>query len=253
LIGDPVKINEEWKKTCKILLGKEVGELEEFEKYLFSYLEPIRSGVSAFSSKEIALSGNQPNDTRFIANDEREQYRKEIGEKPFDINKIKDIDSLVSELKERVYYTGNIQLGNSTEIELSNRVIDSAVCYKSHEVSYSKNVSHCHFARYSEDVFGSSFNSKTKFGIKNYETFEDVRIFETVRVYSSSDCYYSANLEGCQNCLYSFNLRNARNRIGNLELAPDKFQILKQKLVGELADELAAKKTLPSILEIISG
>ncbi|HIH23084.1 TPA: hypothetical protein HA238_05125, partial [Candidatus Micrarchaeota archaeon] len=200
---------------------------------------------------EIAISDKYSDGSKFMAGDELSDYEKAFSNEKLDINQIKDIDSIISAIKERVYYAGSVALGNSSNVTLSNRLIDSSFIYKSHEVCYSKYVAYAHFTRFSERVFGSTFVSKTKFCIKNYETFEDTRIMETVRTYHSSDCYYTSNCENCQNCLFSFNLRNQNNCIGNLELAPDKFKALKEKLVGDIRQTLESRKDLKSIVEII--
>ena len=89
--------------------------------------------------------------------------------------------------------------------------------------------------------------------MKSFETYDDSRLFETVRVYESSDIIYSANLEACQNCLFCFNLRSKRRCIGNVELPDDEFNALKAKLQEDIRATLAAKKAAPSIMEIIGG
>lgn len=246
-----VGLNEEWNKTCKVLLGEEIGDIKPYVPYLQKFVEPVGAGKSGFSGKEIAISGSYPNNAKFMAGDELAQYEKMLGKEQMDINQIKDIDSITEAMKEKTYYAGDVHLGNSSNVTLSNHIIDSSFIHHSHEVGYSRYVAYAHFTRFSERVFGSTFVSKTKFCIKNYETFEDVRIMETVRTYHSSDCYYTSNCENCQNCLFSFNLRNKRNCIGNLELPQDKFTSLKEKLVGDIRQTLESKKNLKSIVEII--
>jgi len=248
---DQAGLNEEWKKTCKVLLGEEIGNIDPYVPYLQKFVEPVGMAKSSFSGAEIAISDKYSDGSKFMAGDELSDYEKAFSNEKLDINQIKDIDSIISAIKERVYYAGSVALGNSSNVTLSNRLIDSSFIYKSHEVCYSKYVAYAHFTRFSERVFGSTFVSKTKFCIKNYETFEDTRIMETVRTYHSSDCYYTSNCENCQNCLFSFNLRNQNNCIGNLELAPDKFKALKEKLVGDIRQTLESRKDLKSIVEII--
>lgn len=246
-------LNKEWDETCKVLLRQEIGPMESYANYLQRFVEPINVGKSEVSGKEIALSDIFPPNSKFISGNELSGYALLTGKQTLDINQIKDMDSLVESVKGRVYYAGNVHLGNSPNIHFSNRVIDSSFVYKSDNVCYSRRVAYCHFVRYSDYIFGSGCISKTNFGIKNFETYEDSRLMETVRTYNSSDCYYTANLENCQNCLFSFNFRNRRNCIGNLELPPDKFLELKEKLVGEIRETLVKKKSVISIMELIGG
>lgn len=244
-------LNEEWKKTCKVLLGEEIGDIGPYVPYLQKFVEPVGMAKSAFSGEDLAISDKYSEGSKFMAGDELAQYEKMLEKDPIGINQLKDLDSIVEAMKEKVYYAGNVHLGNSSNVTLSNRLIDSSFVYKSHEVCYSKYVAYAHFTRFGERVFGSTFVSKTKFAIKNYETFEDTRIMETVRTYHSSDCYFTSNCENSQNCLFSFNLRNKTNCIGNLELPPDKFKTLKEKLLGDIKQTLKSKKDLKSIVEII--
>ena len=74
-----------------------------------------------------------------------------------------------------------------------------------------------------------------------------------MRVYMSSDCYYSANCENCSDCMFSFNLRNKRHTVGNVQLPREKYLGLKKKLVGEILGELLPRKRVISIAEILGG
>ena len=44
------KINMDFKKTCKILFGQEIGELSEFAPYLSEMMFPSTKAVSSLSS-----------------------------------------------------------------------------------------------------------------------------------------------------------------------------------------------------------
>ncbi|MFH1306813.1 MAG: hypothetical protein ABIH83_04145, partial [Candidatus Micrarchaeota archaeon] len=49
-------INDAWKSTCKVVLGEEIGELQEYEKYLSKYVEPIYEKSSTLSGKKVIIS-----------------------------------------------------------------------------------------------------------------------------------------------------------------------------------------------------
>ncbi|MCX6773030.1 MAG: hypothetical protein NTV88_04650, partial [Candidatus Micrarchaeota archaeon] len=207
---------------------------------------------SALSGKTVVVTGDYELGSKFISGDELEGYSKLVDKGKLNINSIKDIDSILSALQERFYYSGNDVLGNSSNAVLSNRVVDSTYVYKAHDVFYSKYVAHTYLSKYSEYIFGGhSIGKGTHFAAKAFETYEASRIWEGVHIYLSQDIIYSSNLENCQNCLFSFNLRSKRRCIGNLELPADKFAALKEKLQGEIADTLEAKHTAISVVEIV--
>lgn len=51
--------------------------------------------------------------------------------------------------------------------------------------------------------------------------------------------------------MFCFNQWNKRNCIGNLQLAPDEYQQIKAKLLGEVREELKKSKSFPSLLKLI--
>ncbi|VVB65405.1 Uncharacterised protein [Candidatus Gugararchaeum adminiculabundum] len=240
-----------WTDTCRVVLGEELGPLGDYEKLLKRYVRQSAAGKSALSGKDLAYCDNCPGDAKFILADEAADYAKMLKGKKLDINSIKDIDSLVRALEENFYYAGNIVLGNSSEVTNSTDIISSSNVHFSEDVIGSKNVAHCSSVRFGENIVGTYHSGSSKFVLKSFRGFKCSRLFETVSLNFCSDCYYTVNLENCSNCLFSFNLRSKLRCIGNLELPQDKFASLKDKLVKEIAGTMRAKKTVPSITEIV--
>jgi len=246
------ELDRKWKATCRVLLGQEVGELASFEKYLSRYVEPIFEKKSFLSGKPCFVSlPNFCKKAKFISNDEQEKFRQAIAANPLSINDIKDIDSIISALGETAAYSGNIVTGNSKFVEQSNGIIDSTYVFHSSDYFGASYVAYSSNGRLDEYVFGCNWTGESKFVITCHDTFKLTRSFETLRCFTSADCYYSANLEDCADCLFSFNQRSRRHLIGNLALPKDEYKGLKQKLVSEIAEELKSKKSLLSIVELI--
>jgi hypothetical protein len=80
-----------------------------------------------------------------------------------------------------------------------------------------------------------------------------MRCLETFHCNVASDCYYSGSIEDCSNLMFSFNQRNKQYMIGNVPLNKEAYLKLKNKLLDEIADTMRKKKSLPSVIEIISG
>jgi len=254
-MSEPLQtLDRKWKSTCRTLFGDEIGGLEEYAGYLSRHLEPTGERKSAISGKKVVLSVQSycPG-AKFISNDEREQYNGMLRAGKLDINDIKDIDSIVGALGEKLYYAGNIITGNSYEVVDSDACSNSSFVYKSNEIYDCKYVAYSDAMNFAECVFGSNWIAETKFTIKTYETHKIERCFEAMRIAKSSDCYYVAAVEGCTNCLFSFNQRNRRNLIGNLELEAGEFRALKAKLVGEMRETLKSKKSAMTIVDLIRG
>lgn len=246
-------VNNSWKSTCKILLGDEIGDIAHYEKYLMKYVDEKKKVKSALSGKEVAISDSMHANASFISNDELEEYRKKTENIKLDVNNIKDFDSIQEQLQEIFYYSGNLIFGNSEDITSSSRCGNSFHVHESQDVYDSKYVVYSCLVRYGEYIFGSNAIGETQFGIKNFETYRDSRCMETIRNYTSSDCYYTGTLEGCNNCMFSFNLRNKSYRIGNHELPKDRYSTLKTKLIEDIRETLRTKKDLLSIVDLVNG
>ncbi len=244
------ELNNHWKATCRLILGGEVGELEEFGAWLSELNEPGLNAKS-LSGKEILLpSTNYLPNSKFTSLEEVD-FNKKFD--PLGINEIKDIDSIVEALQERFLYCGNVVLGNSRFIEKSANITDSFYIYNSHTVAYSNYVGFSTLSRYCENVFGSTLLGYSIYCIWGKFGFKNTRCLEFVRCQNSADCNYGYNLHNCSNCLFSFNLHSKRNTIGNLELPVDKYSSVKKKLLEELRETLEKNKRLPTLFELVGN
>ncbi len=247
-------VNDAWKSTCRTLLGAELGELGEFADYLRRYIDPIHQRPSSLSGKMVTLSDEElAPKARIIGFEEMDNYRNHTSQMALDINQIKDIDSIASALKEKFYYTGNVVLGNSAQIEDSHRCTNTFHVRESHEVADGQFIAFSTMTRYCDYVFGASIMGESSYLIKVLYSYKAMRCMECTHALRSSDCYFGANLEDCTDCMFSFNLRAKRNAIGNLTLEKSEYLPLKAKLCREIADELRAKKNMCGIIEMLSG
>ncbi|MFH1447658.1 MAG: hypothetical protein ABIG39_02235 [Candidatus Micrarchaeota archaeon] len=247
-------INAVWKNTCRILLREEIGDLEDYRDYLLRFVEGVVEQKSAISGKSTHVSSSDfCAGAEFVGGDEIAEYARMMEGSPLNINEVKDIDSVLEALSERLYYAGDITLGKGKEVEKSNRCVNSSSVYNSNGIYDSKYMAFCSMLRYGECNFGCSIGGGISFSIKCFDGDRTVRCFEVARTYISTDCYYVANFENCKNCMFSFNLRNKSRHIGNIPLSQNKYQQLSEKLIEEIKGELETKKEVPSIMEIIGG
>jgi hypothetical protein len=242
-----------WKSTTKVLLGTEIDDLMAYEDYLKRYTDPIEKRKSAISGREVMISSNRvPKTAPVIGHDEAVEYLKRTSTS-FNINDIKDIDSLLSATKEKAYYSGNVLLGNSIDSKLCHRCVNLSYSYACQDVRDGKYVAFTTSIRCPEYSFGCCFGGDVKFCIKILDPYMTTRCLELFHCNVATDCYYSASLEDSSNCMFSFNQKNKHYLIGNVQLPKDRYAQLKSKLTAEIADELRSKKKLPSIIDVIRG
>jgi hypothetical protein len=242
-------LNRQWKSTCKIIFGQEIGELSDFEPYLTELTRPVQYHKSSLSGKEVASAPTSYcKSAGWLALDEVD-FNKKF--EPLGINEVKDLDSIASAISERMHYAGNVMFGNCSKIEKSSNINDSTGIYKSARYGHSKNIACCTMARDGENCFGLNGATETSFSIKCNRAFHCSRSFELWMSDNSLDSFYSSGLTNCSNCMFSFNSWNKKCAIGNLELPRDKYLSAKQNLLSELAEQLKRAKRAPTLLDIV--
>jgi len=238
-----------FRETCKVVLGGEVGELKEYEKWLLELKEPRGSAKSSVSGKELVLAcPDYPAGARFISMEEAPQAKAQ----PLSINEIKDIDSLLGAISGRFAYSGNLVFGNSQFVGESSDVSDSFYVYKSARISGCKSVACSTVFKDSNYLFGCNVGSKDEFCMRCHQCTFDTRCFEAFLTMNSSDCYYTLDCVGCHGAMFSFGQRNAMNTIGNLALPKDKYLALRSALLEQMRERLVADKRLPSLADVIT-
>ena len=245
------ELNKHWKSSCKVVLGDEVGELADYAEWLYEANGPREAAKSSLSGKEVIFADQKyPKEAPKISFDE-----VDLGKKypPLSINDIKDIDSIISAVSERVLYAGNIVLGNSKFVEESTTITECFYAYHSERVAFSKYVAYTSRGGYSEHVFGCYGAGPVQFAIKGGEIWDVQRSLCASKVNFSSDIYFSHGLMNCHDCMFSFNSKAKRQAIGNLELAKDSYQKLKPKLLAEIREKLEKDRRLPSIFELAAS
>lgn len=245
-------LDSEFRQACKALLGGEVGPLEDFRPYLEEYMQKPHRFSSHLSGRDVYVSGEHYLPSAKFADFDELDWNKKSG--PLGINEIKDVDSIVGALGERLVYCGNIVLGTSRDVERCTNVIDSFFIGDSSMITKSEYALYSSFARNCRHVFGAHDTANTSFAIRVRNIGGPVglnRIFESFLITASSDIFYSSNLIGCQKCWFSFFQRGKKHLIGNLQLAPAEYAKIESSLREQLRDELSAKKRAFGLFDLL--
>jgi hypothetical protein len=240
------KINGAFGETCRVLFKEELGEPSAFEAYLKEYMFPYAIRKSCISNTEVMTTPMCPEGARVVSHDELPQLQfKEV-----DVNRIKDIDSLLEAVGENIVYCGNRVFGSTAKVERVDNAIDCINLSNSHNVSGCKDGAFLSHTRENDHCFGTSSYSKSKFVMRSYVGFCSSRCFETALIGWSSDCTMCFNCMDTHEAMFSFNLRGGRHAIGNLELPKEKYLSIKQKLLSEIAQKLKKDKKFVGIGEL---
>ncbi len=242
-------LDRNWQATCRTILGQEVGELREFAGWFEEINEPMVKYPSSLSGKDVCYVENRYCKGARRINLAEVDFQKKF--EPLIINEIKDIDSLIGAVRERMAYAGNVTLGNSQFVQESSNISDSHFIYNSGRVDNSKYVAFSTDARFCDGLFGSLIMAYCEHVVRGHIVRASKRCLEIWLSNSCSDCVYGWGLENCSDCLFSFHLRSKRNCVGNLELEKGKYAAVKAAIMQQLSDELRAKKRLSSLIEIV--
>lgn len=242
-------VDSAWKTLCKILFGREVGNLSEFEPYLKEAMLPHMIVKSSVSGKGVFLSNHlYRKGARFITPDEIAAAKAKTA--PVSVNDIKDIDSLFRAASESMAYCGNKVFGKNINVDCVDNAIDCIDVYYACSVRNVKKSAYIFCARESEYIFGIPAFPKINYSIRCLEGIHANRMFETYYSNYCSDMYYSFNCYNCSDVIFGFNLRGKRHVIGNVMLPKEKYSELKKKLAAEIADELSKDKRAFSISDL---
>ena len=246
------KLDGDFRSTCHILFGQEIGSLEEFGPYLSEMMFPYTAAKSSISGKEVMLSGpHYPKGAMFVSQDEITKLEFS----PLSINDIKDIDSLFEAASERAFYCGNKIFGTNLGVSQGDNCADCIEVRHSHDIYSCKHAAHCSIGRFSESLYGVNAFWKANYSMRCMHCFflGSTRCFETYYASGIADSYYTYNCSGCSDCIFCFNLRSKNRCIGNLQLPKERYAELKGKLVFEMAEKLKKDKRLFSLADIVQG
>ncbi|MCX6778121.1 MAG: hypothetical protein NT157_04515 [Candidatus Micrarchaeota archaeon] len=244
------EVDRQFRATCKAIFGREVGELRDFEDWLSPKDFRLDKRKSKISNAPIFLASKYyPKGAKFCS---YEESLSALKFEPLNLNETKDIDSLVSAVRERLYYAGDIVLGNSNFTFAASNIFDSSFIYHSINVTDSKYVAFSDEIRISEAVFGCLIAGIMKNAIRALDAYNDSRCLETYKCFFCNDTYFSHGLTNSTDCIFCFNGKNMTRRIGNMELPREKYSELKKKLMSEFAERLSKEHRLPTLLEIVA-
>jgi len=243
------QLQKGWDATCRVVMGKEIGQLEDYTGWLSSQMQMPSREKSGITGKEVILaSGLYPKTARFASAEEVVQNRSYA----ISINDIKDLDTLLPALAERCEYSGNRFLGNTAFVDSSDLITNSQYVARSANVEKSSHVYLSWMIRKdSKYVFGSDWLAQGEFLIRVDGAHTLKRSLEAHYCVSSSDMHYCSSCIGCHDLMFSFGQRNKSHMIGNLALPKEKYAAIKAGLLGELAARLQKDKKLPALYSLV--
>ena len=245
---DKPAIEEAFAKTCNIVLGKRLGGgIDDYSGWLKKDIKKNEVLRSCASNKTILrfdycdyfkLPGN-----RMLTRDEaREAGEKlKIGEEAAESVTLANAHETIGGV---AFFCPEYQDGMNLNIIECATGGDSAHCYRSSAVVYSKYAGYCFWPRSSEHSFGCSALLSSEFNIRCFNSVKLARCFEVDFSRDCSGCYFCHNVENCTDCMFCFNAKNLKYAIGNVEVGREKFMEMKKMVLGRIGKELEETRSL---------
>ncbi|MFH1221763.1 MAG: hypothetical protein V1492_01625 [Candidatus Micrarchaeota archaeon] len=242
---DKRPIEEAFVKTTKVLLGKELQDMDKYEKWLMRHVPGVETVKSVATGKPTYFVLITPYNVLPRDRLVKENECKRLGELlSLEQQDIESFDSIKKTLWKIAFFTSEATVGDTRNIIDIPLVNQSLNCYKGALFSYDEYAGFSFWPRNSKYVFGCDLAFSSQFCIHAYYSLNLSRAFEVDSCSNSSDIYFSHNCENVHESMFCFNEKNLRHAIGNAPLEIGKYRSIKQALLAQISDTLEKKKEL---------
>ncbi|MFH1286126.1 MAG: hypothetical protein ABIH99_06115, partial [Candidatus Micrarchaeota archaeon] len=246
--GNVAPINEAFKKTYKLIFGKEAnGGMAAYKEYVLKHTLPVIVLEETASSGELPvlkfLSKLFPKQRMISYRDSATLSKnpRRLSEKEAEEVSISNPNALSKVL----FIPGNHRMGNCENVTKAESAGFGAVdCYYGGAFHGAKLCAYCWWPRNSSYMFGCSSTLTSSFCMNCYNSKKLARCFELDSCENCSDVYFAHNCENVHDSMFCFNAKNLRNAVGNAEVGKGKYAKLKSSLLAQISGELNKKKKL---------
>ena len=239
------QIEKAFRTVSKTLFGKELTNLQSYEKWLFENVRMPTEHKSAVSDKIVYLpffSFFQATREKVVKLEEGEEIgKKKISSEDAERLSIENAGKLLADIK---LYAPEAMVGKNIAVEKSSRYGFSSYCYYGETFVNSKYCAYCMWPRQSEYAFGCDYLFSSKFCIKCYRSENITRCFEVSHSIDCSDCYFCHNCENLQECMFCFNAKSLRYAVGNVEIGKEEYMKVKKRVLASIYEKIEKEKRL---------
>ena len=236
---DMKPIQEAFDLTCKVVLGRPVGALERYEKFLSAQTKPIAPvrtpfGDTAYFTDIIFYS--QIPKSRMVNFEEAKMLLNKTARLPPEDGTT--IPHLLAAIAPLAYFSPEFQAGEGHNNAWTQIVYHAINSYKVYDTTYTKNSAYDTMAFNTEAVFGCYRAIHSKFCIRCHDCVNVTASMDLDSCTNCSDCLFCHNCENVENGLFCFNAKGMRYAIGNVEVGREKYLQVRKLVQEELVRRL---------------
>ncbi len=238
-------IEQAFESATKVILGRTLAGLGNYEDWLLANLRPAKRHKSAVSEQMVydpPLRFYAPVSGRAV----KQAEALELGKRQLSAQDVQSLtlDNAAEKLEPLRYHTSDAITGQNTEMEECSLYIDSSYCFRTNSTANSKFCAYSFWPRDSEYMFGVDTVFHSKFCLKCYNSVNLTRCFEVSHSSNSSDCYFCHNLDACAECLFCTNAKSLRYAVFNHEVGKEEYMRVKKMVLAEISAKLEKDKKL---------
>lgn len=239
------KIEKAFASTFRAIFRKGPESITRYEDWLSRHSARITETDSPFGHKvstpshpEFAIFSLVPAG-RSVSLEESLQ----LGDLRMNETDMTSLDKVREALPSIAYFTPEVCEGRCSNNIRSPLVYNSSHTYRVYDATNSEYVGVASQALDSRYIFGGNRVIESEFCVNCYNSLGLARCFEMDSSTKCADSVFCHNSEGLQDCLFCFNLKGKRHAIGNTALEAGRYTAIRNSLLGQLADEILAKKS----------
>ncbi|MCK4319874.1 hypothetical protein KAW38_04870 [Candidatus Micrarchaeota archaeon] len=241
---DLAPIENAFKTTTKMILGKELENIDNYKDWLLRNTIGVQEIPSAITGEPTYLEDLIP--YTLVPKDRVVNDKESF--KASEILKIKEVTEDLRELKERfgriILYpvqTEGQENKNVTKTAATRNCVD---CYYGSIYIENEKCAYSFWPRNSKYIFGSSMAFSSNSCVNCYSSSNISRCFEVDGCSNSAGLYFSHNCENVHDSMFTFNAKNLRYSIGNATYSPDQYNKIKYSILEQITNELEERKDL---------
>ncbi len=244
-ISSKKPIEKAWKTTTKIILKKELEDIDSYKKFLLRHVNGIREVSSPLTEKQMVVQDAIPfselKNKKIVKEKEGAFLSKKLKLNEEEIESL-ELGNVLEKVGKIAYAVTELRVFENINLIKTAVGIKSSNCY--HGCNYIRNrfCAYSYWPRNSEYTFGSAEAMNSSFCINCYYSGNLTRAFEVDSSSNSSDVYFCHNVDNVHNALFSFNAKNLSYAIANVKLGAEKFNEIKSSLLEQIEEELEKNK-----------
>jgi hypothetical protein len=246
LHSDMKPIDEAWRSTCRIVLGKDIGPLQKYEKFLSERINPVKMVKTAYGNEtctsDMFFYKYIPDD-RTVNLEEAEEIAKQ--HLTFEDGKEVTLESVLGAISPIAFFRAEFAEGSNANNIETQIPYTATNTYRVMDATFAKNCAYDTMALNSEAAFGCFRVLYSKFCMKCHGSVGLTNCFEVDCSTNLRDSYFCHDVEGSDNCMFCFNTKSKRYAIGNVEIGRENYLKIKKIVLEEIAGKLENEGKLP--------